>query len=135
MVQMNVIYQGDKHCELTHGPSGQTISTDAPKDNNGRGEAFSPTDLCTVSLATCALTVMAIAAEKEGVSLKGSTASVTKEMRNDPREISRIGLTLKMPKALTPEWRQRLETIALNCPVKRSLNPSIKIETTFSYEI
>lgn len=135
MVQMSVIYQGDKHCELTHGPSGTKISTDAPKDNNGRGEAFSPTDLCAVSLATCALTVMAIAAEKENISLQGATASVTKEMQAEPRQISRIGLALHLPRALTPDWRAKLEAIAMNCPVKRSLNPDIKIATTFAYDI
>lgn len=133
MVQMSVIYQGEKHCELTHGPSGQIIATDAPKDNNGRGEAFSPTDLCAVSLATCMLTVMAIQAEKEGVDLRGSTARVTKEMQASPRRISKIGVTLSLPSHLSAEWRQKLETTAHHCPVKLSLHPDIQLDVVFQY--
>ncbi|MBX3039719.1 MAG: OsmC family protein [Bdellovibrionaceae bacterium] len=133
MVKMNVLYQGEKHCELTHGPSGQIIATDAPKDNNGRGEAFSPTDLCAVSLATCMLTVMAINAEKENVNLNGATAEVTKEMQASPRRISRIGVSLRLPSSLSSEWREKLEQIAHNCPVKLSLHPDIKIDVAFQY--
>lgn len=135
MVRMNVVYQGEKHCELMHEPSGSKIETDAPKDNNGRGEAFSPTDLCSVSLASCMLTVMAIAAEKEGLSLKGATAAVSKEMRADPRRIGRIGVDVRLPASLTPDRRSRLETIAQNCPVKLSLNPEIELAVSFRYDL
>lgn len=131
---MNVLYQGQKHCELKHGPSGSVISTDAPRDNNGRGEAFSPTDLCAVSLASCMLTVMAIAAEKENVPMDGASADVVKDMIADPkRRIGKITVELRLPKALTPEWRRKLEEIAADCPVKRSLHPDIAIATRFSY--
>lgn len=133
MVQMSIVYQGEKHCELTHGPSGQIISTDAPKDNNGRGEAFSPTDLCAVSLGTCMLTVMAIQAEKENISLHGSSAHVTKDMQAAPRKISRIGVQLNLPAALSQEWRQRLEQVAQTCPVKLSLHPDIVTDIRFHY--
>lgn len=135
MVQMKVVYEGEKHCQLTHGPSGENIVTDAPKDNNGRGEAFSPTDLCAVSLGACMLTVMAIAAEKEGVSLKGSTADVTKEMKANPRRIGRLGVTLRLPKDLGPEWRTKLEDIAHTCPVHHSLHPDIEIDLKFAYDV
>lgn len=135
MVQMKVVYEGEKHCQLTHGPSGRQVETDAPKDNNGRGEAFSPTDLCAVSLGTCMLTVMAIAAEKEGVDLKGSSVDVSKEMKANPRRIGRIGVSLRLPKQLTPEWRAKLEDIAKTCPVKYSLHPEIEIGLSFSYDV
>lgn len=135
MVRMKTIYVGDKHCDLTHGPSGSQISTDAPKDNNGRGEDFSPTDLCAVSLASCMLTVMAINAEKEGVSIKGSTADVVKEMKADPRRIGKLTVELHMPAKLTDEWRKKLEQIAHTCPVKQSLNPNIEYDIRFAYDI
>ncbi|MBX2987816.1 MAG: OsmC family protein [Bdellovibrionaceae bacterium] len=135
MVQMNIVYQGDKHCELTHGPSGARIETDAPKDNNGRGEAFSPTDLCAVSLASCKLTVMAIAAEKEGVDLKGSRAVVSKEMAANPRRIGRLGVELHLPARLTPEWRKKLEEVARHCPVRLSLHPDVKVDAVFHYDL
>lgn len=131
MVEMSVYYQGEKHCELKHGPSGTTISTDAPKDNNGRGEAFSPTDLCAVSLATCMLTVMAIAAEKEGQSLQGTKASVKKHMQASPRRISKIEVQVDWPAGLSAEWKTRLEEVARNCPVKLSLHPDIETDLRF----
>lgn len=133
MVHMSVIYQGDKHCDLTHGPSGARISTDAPKDNHGRGEAFSPTDLLTVSLASCILTTIAIFAEKEGVSIKGATADVTKEMTAQPRRVGRIGLQLRLPSHLSPEWRIRCEEIAHKCPVSLSLHPDVKVDLSIQY--
>lgn len=135
MVQMHVLYQGQKHCELTHGPSGIKISTDAPKDNNGRGEAFSPTDLCTVSLAACKLTTMAILAEKENVSLNGSFAEVTKEMTASPRRIARMGVTLHLPASLSNEWRKRLEVAAHDCPVSKSLHPDVMIDAKYLYDL
>lgn len=108
MVQMNVIYQGEKHCELTHGPSGVKISTDAPRDNMGLGQAFSPTDLLSVSLASCILTTMAIIFEKDGIDLKGAWSSVEKEMTTAPRRVGKISLEIHLPKKLTAEQRQKL---------------------------
>lgn len=135
MVQMHVLYQGQKHCELTHGPSGTKISTDAPKDNNGRGEAFSPTDLCTVSLAACKLTTMAIFAEKENLSLDGAYANVTKEMAANPRRISKMGVTIHLPKNLSEDWRKRLESAAHDCPVSKSLHPDVLIDAQYLYDL
>ena len=85
MVQMSGIYQGEKRCEMTHGPSQANLQTDAPRDNHGKGEAFSPTDMVGAALATCAITTMAIFADKEGVDLKGSHFTVSKEMQVSPR--------------------------------------------------
>lgn len=133
MVKMNVRYQGQKHCELTHGPSGTRIETDAPKDNQGKGEAFSPTDLVGAALASCILTTMAILTEKDGVNLEGAEASVEKVMTGAPRRIESLTLKIKLPAKLTPEQRTRLEEIAHSCPVHRSLHPDVKMPMTFTY--
>jgi putative redox protein len=135
MVEMKGAYQGEKRCELTHGPSGSRISTDAPKDNQGRGEAFSPTDLVGAALGSCMLTVMAIAAEKDGLDLKGSSFQVFKEMNPNPRKISKLTVQLKLPSRIGLEDRKKLEQIALTCPVHRSLHPDIQIPLTFSWDL
>ena len=135
MIQMTGVYQGHKHCELKHGPSGATIATDAPKDNNGKGEAFSPTDLVSIATGSCMMTVMAIHAEKESVSLEGAHMSVTKEMQATPRKISRITVNLHLPKAIASDFRKKLEEAALNCPVKKSLNPDIEVPVQFLYDV
>lgn len=135
MVNMTGIYEGEKHCQLTHGPSGAHISTDAPKDNNGRGEAFSPTDLVGAALGSCMLTVMSIAAEKDGVSLLNSRMSVDKEMQQTPRKIAKLTVVLHLPQTLPTEYRRKLETIAHNCPVKLSLHPDLQIPVQFHYDI
>ncbi len=131
MVQMKATYKGDKNCQLFHEPSGATVSTDAPKDNHGRGEAFSPTDLCSISLGACMLTVMGIEAEKEGLSLKGTEVRVQKEMKSNPRRIGKLTVQLYFPQSLSLDWRKKLEVIALNCPVKHSLNPEIELLIEF----
>lgn len=135
MVKMTALYEGEKHCQLTHGPSGAHISTDAPKDNNGRGEAFSPTDLVGAALGSCMLTVMAITAEKDGVSLLNSRMSVEKEMHQTPRRIAKLTVTLHLPEDLPTEYRRKLENIAHNCPVKLSLHPEMQIPVQFHYDI
>lgn len=135
MIKIEVKYTGQKHCDLTHTPSGSLISTDAPKDNNGRGETFSPTDLVASALISCMTTVMAIDAEKNNIDLNGSYGNVIKQMQSEPRKIAGLPIEMHLPQALTPEWRTRLEKIAWECPVKRSLNPDIKIEIQFIYDI
>lgn len=133
MVQMSVVYEGDKHCLLTHGPSQIKISTDAPKDNHGRGESFSPTDLCSVSLGACMLTVMSITAEQHSLSLVGARVEVQKEMSSQPRRINKLNVKVQLPKTLNNDERALLEDIALNCPVKLSLNPEIEMPISFEY--
>ena len=135
MVVMQVVYKGEKHCELTHGPSGSVIETDAPKDNNGRGEKFSPTDLMGAALGSCVLTTMAIMAEKDSgtIDLRGARARVVKEMNPNPRRIARLPVEVEMPKGIKPEDRKRLEAAAHTCPVHRSLHPDVQAPITFVY--
>src|SRR3954462_14138543 len=97
MVEMHAKYMGEKHCEIVHLPSSSVIETDAPKDNNGRGERFSPTDMVGAALATCVLTTMAIMAERDGINMVGATARVTKTMNPNPRRIAKLPVTVEMP--------------------------------------
>lgn len=133
MVAMTGIYEGEKHCTLIHGPSQNKITTDAPKDNNGRGETFSPTDLVGAALGSCILTTMAIYAEKHGIVLKGSSFQVEKKMQLAPRKIAELVVDITLPAHLSSEQRDILEDIAQTCPVTKSLNPDIKIPVTFKY--
>lgn len=133
MVEMSAIYLGEKHCELTHAPSKAKIETDAPRDNQGRGENFSPTDLVGAALASCILTTMAIMAEKDGLSLKGATAHVEKHMQASPRVIARLPVTVQMPAGIGATDRKRLEAAAHTCPVHRSLAESVQAPITFVY--
>ncbi|WP_374077079.1 OsmC family protein [Bdellovibrio bacteriovorus] len=135
MVKMSAVYEGQKHCEITHGPSGSHIGTDAPKDNNGKGELFSPTDLVGAATGSCMLTVMAIAADKDGVELKGSRVEVEKEMHASPRRIAKLTVVLHLPQSVPHDYRKKLETIALNCPVKLSLHPELQMPVVFHYDI
>lgn len=133
MVEMSGVYQGEKHCELTHGPSGSQIHTDAPKDNAGRGEAFSPTDLLGAALGSCILTTMAIVAERDGKEFKNANFTVTKEMANNPRKIQRLTVHLNLPASTEPEYRKKLEQIAITCPVHRSLHPDVEMPISFNW--
>lgn len=135
MVEMTGIYKGEKHCDLTHGPSGSVISTDAPKDNNGRGEAFSPTDLVGAALASCILTTIAIVAERDGKDVKGSTFKVTKEMNNNPRKIASLKVELKLPANIPVDYRNKLEHIAMTCPVHRSIHPDVLMPISFDWSL
>ena len=133
MVKSYANYTGEKHCELTHEPSGARIETDAPKDNAGRGEAFSPTDLVGAALSSCILTTMAIVAERDGVAFAGAKAEVEKEMSANPRRIARLGVKVTLPKALPEDYRRKLEHVAHTCPVHRSLHPDVQLPITFEY--
>ena len=134
MVQINVSYEGQLRCVAKHGPSGNTLFTDAPADNMGKGEAFSPTDLVATALATCVLTTMGIVAKRHNLDMDGATASVTKEMVSTPlRRIGRLAMTVRMPKKLAPEDRQRLENAAHTCPVHKSLHPEVDSPITFTW--
>ena len=130
MVKISGEYQGDLHCFSIHEPSSNTLATDAPKDNQGRGEAFSPTDLTATSLGTCILTTMAIVARKHGYELRGARFEVTKEMSTDaPRRIVRLPVQvwLPLPKSSMPKLLvSLLERAGDSCPVGQSLHPSIE---------
>lgn len=133
MVMMTGVYQGQKRCEITHGPSLNKILTDAPLDNNGKGEAFSPTDLVGAALGSCMLTVMSIYAENHGIDLVGSSFEVTKQMNPTPRKIAQLTVILSMPAKLSEKERTIFENIAHNCPVKLSLHPDVSIPVQFKY--
>ena len=126
MVKITGEYQGGLHCVATHGPSKRTLETDAPLDNQGRGEAFSPTDLMATALGTCILTTMAIASRRIGVELQGARFEVTKEMSTDlPRRIVRLATHLWLPVPHSVDRDDVLERAARTCPVHKSLHPSI----------
>jgi putative redox protein len=133
MVKMSMVYQGQKHCELTHEPSQSKIETDAPRDNQGKGERFSPTDLVGAALGSCILTTMAIVAERDGISLEGATADVEKEMIVKPRRIGSLKVHIQLPATLTADQRRKLEETAHHCPVHKSMHPDVQMPITFSY--
>jgi uncharacterized OsmC-like protein len=127
MVRITGEYPGDLRCSAVHGPSGTALATDAPKDNQGRGEAYSPTDLVAAGFATCIATTMAIAARRHGVEIGGIRFEVTKEMSADaPRRISRLTARLWMPPSARGVPQGVLEKAANTCPVHQSLAPSVE---------
>jgi putative redox protein len=135
-VEMDVVYEGGLHCTAKHGPSGVKINTDAPVDNGGKGEAFSPTDLVGVALGTCVVTIMGLVAKKSGLNIDGTRVQVVKEMAAAPaRRIATLRTTIFIPKgkALSSADRDKLEQGAKLCPVKQSLHPDIKIPIEFVY--
>ena len=135
MVKMSATYQGEKHCDVRHEPSSSEIATDAPRDNQGKGEAFSPTDLVGAAMGTCMLTTMAIHCEKDGVNIKGSRVTVEKEMATNPRRIAKLSVVLHLPQSVPHDYRKKLEDFALNCPVKYSLHPDLQLPVTIHYDI
>lgn len=120
-------YHGDLRTECTHIRSGQAFITDAPIDNNGRGESFSPTDLTATSLGTCMITVMGISARNHGININGAELEITKHMAADPRRISRIDVRIEMPQLTYSDKEKKiLETAGRTCPVAYSLHPDIE---------
>jgi len=127
-------YLGQLRTEATHVASGNIIQTDAPTDNYGRGEAFSPTDLVCTALGACMMTVMGIIADRHQLDLTGSTFAITKHMSTDmPRRIVQITVAFQLPAALAPDHRALLERTARTCPVAVSLHPDIRQELNFTY--
>lgn len=129
-----VVYLGDLRTEAVHLPSGTVVRSDAPRDNHGKGELFSPTDLVATATASCMLTTMGIIAQKNNLMMEGTEADVVKVMANNPRRIAEIHTHLKIPAGvLTNEDRKKLENAATTCPVVVSLSPEIKKLITFEY--
>ena len=129
-----VHYNGNLRTTCTHLKSGQDIITDAPTDNNGKGEAFSPTDLVATALATCMITVMGIKARDNGWNIDGAEIDVTKIMESDPRRISEIHVDVRMPAvAFDAKVRKILEKTGRTCPVAMSLHPDIKQLSSFNW--
>ena len=129
-----VIYLGDLRTQCVHLRSGNTFIIDAPTDNNGKGEAFSPTDTVATALASCMLTVMGIKAADMAVELLNSSAEVTKFMEASPRRISKIEVLLKLPKKVSDKEKAILENTARTCPVLQSLHPDIIKEIDFQWD-
>lgn len=128
----HIVYQGGLHTEATHVKSGNSIETDAPVDNQGRGEAFSPTDLVGAALGTCMLTVMGIYAGNNHLNIGGAEAKITKHMVSDPRRISRLEVEITMPSnSFTEKERKIFQKIAETCPVALSIHPDIRQEIVF----
>jgi putative redox protein len=134
MVSISITYEGGLRTTAVHGPSGATLVTDAPVDNHGKGEAFSPTDLAATSLGACMATVMGIVAERKGIDLKGLTVSVGKTMTpSPPRRIARLDVILTMPIPVDHPDRGLLEATAKSCPVHLSLHPEVEQVIEFRY--
>lgn len=132
MVKISIEYHGGLRCEATHGPSGNKLLTDAPVDNHGKGESFSPTDLVATALGTCMATVMGIYAQQHEIDLRGMKVSVAKEMtQTPPRRIARLTCEIVMPLPATHPRREVLERVALTCPVHQSLHPDVEKPITF----
>jgi putative redox protein len=134
MVEIQIAYQGNLRCSARHVDSGKIIITDAPKDNMGNGESFSPTDLVATALGTCMLTIMGIAAQRMEIDLVAATVVVTKEMSaTPPRRISRLAVTLNVPLKLSEEQKQKLQNAAMTCPVHKSLHPDVQTPIAFNW--
>ncbi|HEX8334214.1 MAG TPA: OsmC family protein [Segetibacter sp.] len=128
-----IIYKGNLRCEATHLQSGTSIETDAPVDNQGKGERFSPTDLVATALGNCMMTIMGIKARDMNLNLEGTKIGITKIMASEPRRISEIKATISFPAELITDQKQRviLEKSAMTCPVFQSLNPNITQDIRF----
>ena len=130
-----IIYQGDLRTQATHLQSGDIILTDAPKDNHGKGEAFSPTDLVATALGSCMLSIMGIIANRHEINILGTQVSIHKIMQANPRRIAAIEVTMHMPNVTyTPKERALLENAARTCPVALSLHPELEQKLSFVYQ-
>ena len=134
MVQIDAIYEGKLRCKATHAESGTTLLTDAPKDNEGNGESFSPTDLVATAVGTCMLTTMGIVAQKHQIDFNGATVRVRKEMASAPvRRIARLTIEITGPASVTEPNRLLLEKSAVSCPVTKSLHPDVQTGIVFHW--
>jgi putative redox protein len=129
----SIIYKGNLRCEAEHLQSKSTIETDAPTDNRGKGERFSPTDLLCVSLATCMLTTMGIKAADMNVNISDARADVTKHMASDPRRVAKIEVTVTLPGNANEKERLILEKTGTNCPVAKSIHPEIVLVLNYQW--
>ena len=133
-VEIKGQYEGDLRVKLTHGPSGSVIETDAPTDNQGKGEKFSPTDLVVAALSSCMMTIMGIVARRDGIKLEGTTFRAEKHMSESPRRIGKIVLEFNMPSGLTDEQKKKLEKAAHTCPVHKTISRDVEMDIKFIYK-
>ncbi|WP_462249134.1 OsmC family protein [Ferruginibacter sp.] len=130
-----VVYKGDLRCECTHLQSGTVTETDAPTDNRGKGERFSPTDTLCVALATCIVTTMALKANDMNINLADTKIDVTKHMLSDPRRIGKIDVILNFPASLNLDEKDKiiLKRVGDNCPVAKSLHPDLEVNIEYRW--
>jgi uncharacterized OsmC-like protein len=134
MVKIEIEHSGGLHSEAVHTQSGTRLQTDAPLDNGGKGESFSPTDLVATALGTCMTTTMDLYAKRNGFNIDGTRAVVVKHMISQPvRRIGRLEVVVEVPLSENHPQRSNLEQVALNCPVLKSLNPDMEIPVSFSW--
>ena len=133
MVTIDAAYDGSLRCTATHEPSGTSLSTDAPKDNQGLGESFSPTDLIATALGSCAMTIMAIVARRDGIELSGMKAQMVKSMAAEPRRVAGVAIEIQMPANVPEDAREHIENAGRNCPVAKSLHPNLEQTLRFVY--
>ena len=131
MVKISAEYQGNLRCKATHEPSGATLITDAPIDNMGKGESFSPTDLLATSMLTCIMTIVAIRADSRGIDVSQMSGNVEKTMSSNPRRISKLEVVINLPSDLKLEDRSWLITEGCNCPVCLSVSETMEVDVSF----
>lgn len=134
METIRSLYEGNLRTQAIHLQSGNKIITDAPTDNQGKGEAFSPTDLLSASLGSCMMTIMGIQAKKNNINLDGISAKTTKIMAQNPRRVCEIIVEFDMPGSLSEEHKKILEDAAINCPVAKSIHPELIQNVKFNYQ-
>jgi len=135
MIEIRINYEGELHCSALHVPSGNTLVTDAPVDNNGRGEAFSPTDLVATALGCCMATVMGIVAQRKQCNLTGLRIVVHKEMSQDtPRRIVSLPVAITMPIPANHPVAPLLQAAVHSCPVHHSIHPDIRVDVTWDWQ-
>ena len=131
MVRIEAVYDGNLRCSATHIPSGQTLVTDAPVDNMGKGQSFSPTDLLATSMLNCMMTIIAIAADSRELDVSGMSGSVEKHMASGPRRVSKLELEISLPIDLNSEDREWLIKRGWACPVHKSVSQEMEVEVKF----
>ena len=131
MVRIESVYDGNLRCSATHIPSGQTLVTDAPVDNMGKGQSFSPTDLLATSMLNCMMTIIAIAADSRELNVSGMSGSVEKHMASGPRRVSKLEVEITLPTELHSEDRAWLIKRGMACPVHKSVSEEMEVEVKF----
>lgn len=134
MVPISITYDGKLRCTAVHGPSGARLITDAPKDNQGEGASFSPTDLLATAYGTCLMTIMGIVARRDGIALEGTRVDVEKHMTAaPPRRVARLAIRITPPATVPRERRQTLEQAARTCPVALSVGSDVAVDLAFAW--
>ena len=131
MVRIDATYDGDLRCTATHGPSGAKLITEAPVDNHGKGDSFSPTDLLATSMLTCIMTIIGIRANSRDIDVNGMSGSVEKSMGSDPRRVAKLDVIIRLPNGLSDADKDWLKTEGCACPVCRSVSEQMEVDVRF----